>query len=170
MTSDAPTDASTINRSRANKDTGKNKTPRSKVTKVESIHITSSHKDKRRNGPRQEVDQIPEPEGNLHGDSETLERLDTAAKKLYESDREVLECIENLKGRTVAILDHVKRADSQLRASNCIMEMMEQFIRHRQKMGKRCTLEDGSPRTKSNEPSDGESSARYAVLLSSEST
>lgn len=101
----------------------------------------SSRRDKRRYEPYRKPDPTPELEGNLQADPDELEALDATAKMLYKSDREVLEYIELIRQRTAAVLEHVNRNGSQLRACRGAMERIESFVGQWQAIGDRWTAE-----------------------------
>ena len=134
-----------------------------------SFDKTVPHRDRRRYEPYRKADATPEPERSLPADPEDLETLDATAKKLYKSDREILEYIENLKRRTAGVLDHVNRVDSKLRANKGAMERIEFFTRNWKRMGEEWTEQqlfgdsDSETSLGSDEPSDKENGTRYVV-------
>lgn len=172
-----PGDASATDPSQVKEYIGKDTTPRSGVAaQVSSIELVDGlpiQRDQLRYEPYQKADSTPEPEGNLPADPKLLDIINVTAKKLYESDREILDYIQNLKCRTAAILEHVNRIHSQLRASIGAIERLKQFVHNWQKMNDhwsraellgdgdfRAKLEDDKmPILSSDEPSDKENDA-----------
>ena len=136
-------DASIINPSSGKKTTNKKKASKRKATgKAKSVKSVDTPAPRRaRYEPYRRAEPTPEREANLPADPEELETLDATAKKLYRSDREVLEYIESLKHRTAAVLEHVNRTDSQLRSCKGAMERMQLFASQWQKMGDHWTHE-----------------------------
>lgn len=92
--------------------------------------------------PYRRADPTPEREAALPADPEDLETLDATAKKLYKNDREVLEYVEILRRRTAAMLEHVNRAESQLRACKGVMGRIGFFMGHWQKMDDQWTHQE----------------------------
>jgi len=78
--------------------------------------------------PYRRAEPTPEREAALPTNPEDLETLDTTAKTLYKSDREVLEYVETLKRRAAAMSEHVSRTDSQLRACKGVMGRIELYV------------------------------------------
>lgn len=136
--SGVPGDASAVNPSPVKRKTDKDKPPRNKmptkVNPVESVYNPAFHKDRHRYEPYRKGDPTQEPEGGFPSDPTDLKTLDATAKKLYKNDREILEYVESLKDRTAAILEYINRTDSQLRASDSAIKVIEQFVRDWWKM------------------------------------
>ena len=89
--------------------------------------------------PYHRAKSTPEREAAPPADPEELETLDATAKKLYKSDREVLDYVESLKRRTAAMLKHVNRADSQLRSYKGAMGRIGLYMAQWQKIEDRWT-------------------------------
>jgi len=141
-TSNSPGDASTIDpppvKKTDSKKTSKRKTSkRAKTTELVDPPVPKRPRD--RYEPYRRAEPTPEREAALPADPEELETLDATAKKLYKSDREVLEYVETLRRRTAAMLEHVNRTDSQLRACKGAMGRIELYMGHWQKMEDRWT-------------------------------
>jgi hypothetical protein len=166
--------------SRAKKGSGKQKAPKNKTiteVKAEPVDTTFSNRDGCRYEPYREA----EPEGFVSADPKDLELLDATAKELYARDRETLQYIQDLKQRTAAMLEHVDRNQSQLRAAHGAMERIAEFVRNYQKMDGhwtpqqllgddnfRATWEKGKMVVlDSYEPSDLETDTRYVDFLPS---
>jgi hypothetical protein len=146
------------------------------VRQAEPVDAPAPQQVRSRYEPYRKADPTPEPEGNLPADPEDLETLDSTAKVLYKSDREVLEYVEALNHRTAAILEHVNRTGSQLRSCKGAMERIQLFVDRWQKVDDRWTHQqrhgDGNFRAKwedgkmrvldSDEPSEEEDNAPYA--------
>ena len=109
---------------------------------VEPVDPPAPKRPRNRYEPYRRAEPTPEREAALPADPEELETLDATAKKLYKSDREVLEYVEALKRRTAAMLEHVNRADSQLRACKGAMGRIGLYMGHWQKMEDRWTHQE----------------------------
>ena len=126
------------------KKTGSKKTSKRKTSKrtkaAESVDPPAPQR--ARYEPYRRAEPTPERDAMLPADPDELETLDATAKKLYKSDREVLEYVEALKRRTAAMLEHVNRTDSQLRAYKGAMGRIGLYMDQWQKMEDRWTHQE----------------------------
>jgi len=102
--------------------------------------------------PYRRAEPTPEREAALPADPEELETLDATAKQLFKSDREVREYVESLKLRTAAMLEHVKRTSSQLRACKGSMGRIGLFMAQRQTVDGKVEGSDESSDEEDNAP------------------
>ena len=82
--------------------------------------------------PYRKADSTPEPERSRPANPKDLEALETSAKAIYKSDREVVEYIEAVNRRTAGILEYVNRTSPQLRSCEGVMDRIELFISRQQ--------------------------------------
>lgn len=106
--------------------------------------------------PYQRTEPTPEREAILPADPEKLETLDATTKRLYKSDLEVLKYVKTLKYRTVAVLEHVNRTDSQLRACMGAMGRIDLYMARWEKIEDRWTSRQLFGNGDFDEASDGD--------------
>ena len=136
---DAPTiHPPPVKKTGSNKKTSKRNTSKRAKT-AEPVDPPAPKRPRERYEPYRRAEPTPEREAALPADPEELETLDATAKKLYKSDREVLEYIEALRRRTAAMLEHVNRTDSQLRACKGVIGRIGLYMGQWQKMEDRWT-------------------------------
>jgi len=122
------------------KKASKRKAPKLAKT-AEPVNPPATPRARDRYEPYRRAEPTPEREAALPADPEELETLDATAKQLYKSDREALEYVESLKHRTAAMLEHVNRTGSQLRACKGVIGRIDLFVAQWQRMEDRWTHE-----------------------------
>ena len=130
-------DAPTIDPPPAKKTSKRNTSKRTKTADPVDPPVPKRPRD--RYEPYRRAEPTPEREAALPADPEDLETLDATAKKLYKSDREVLEYVETLRRRTASMLEHVNRTESQLRACKGVVGRIGFYMNHWQKIEDRWT-------------------------------